>query len=63
MLLTGPSGSKAAMVFFDVDICDNSHDATVRKTIRLMAKIPTAIACSHRFAHDLEPVAPDAELD
>ena len=35
----------------------------MRKTVRLMAKIPTAIATGHRFARGLEPVAPEAELD
>ena len=53
----------SALAFFDVDIRDDSHDANVRKTIRLMAKISTAIAHGHRIAHGLEPVAPDAELD
>jgi len=33
----------SAPAFFDVDIRDNSYDANVRRTIRLMAKVPTAI--------------------
>ena len=53
----------SALAFFDVETRDNSHEANVRKTVRLMAKIPTAIATGHHFAHGLEPVAPDAELD
>jgi 2-methylcitrate synthase/citrate synthase II len=53
----------SALAFFDVETRDNSHEANVRKTVRLMAKIPTAIATGHRFAEGLEPVAPDAELD
>ena len=53
----------SALAFFDVETRDNSHEANVRKTVRLMAKIPTAIATGHRFAQGLEPVAPDAELD
>jgi len=53
----------SALAFFDAETRDNSHAANVRKTMRLMAKIPTAIACGHRFAQGLEPVAPDAELD
>ena len=53
----------SALAFFDVETRDNSHEANVRKTVRLMAKIPTAIATGHHFAQGLEPVAPDAELD
>ena len=53
----------SALAFFDVETRDNTHEANVRKTVRLMAKIPTAIATGHRFAQGLEPVAPDAELD
>ena len=53
----------SALAFFDVETRDNSHEANVRKAVRLMAKIPTAIATGHHFAQGLEPVAPDAELD
>ena len=53
----------SALAFFDVETRDNSHEANVRKTVRLMAKIPTAIATGHHFAQGLEPVPPDAELD
>ena len=53
----------SALAFFDAETRDNSHSANVRKTMRLMAKIPTAIAQGHRFAQGLEPVAPDAGLD
>ncbi|HIG55381.1 MAG TPA: citrate synthase [Candidatus Latescibacteria bacterium] len=52
----------SALAFFDVETRDNSHEANVRKTVRLMAKIPTAIATGYRFAQGLEPVSPDAEL-
>lgn len=53
----------SALAFFDAETRDNGHEANVRKTIRLMAKIPTAIAYGHRFAQGQELVAPDAELD
>ena len=53
----------SALSFFDKETRDNGHEANVRKTVRLMAKIPTAIACGHRFAQGLEPVVPDPELD
>ena len=38
----------SALSFFDEETRDNGHEANVRKTVRLMAKIPTAIACGHR---------------
>ena len=53
----------SALAFFDAETRDNSHDANVRKAMRLMARIPTVIAHGHRFAQGLEPVAPDAGLD
>ena len=53
----------SALAFFDPETRDNSHRANVRKAVRLLAKIPTALATGHRFAQGLEPVAPDAELD
>ena len=53
----------SALSFFDAETRDNGHEANVRKTVRLMAKIPTAIAYGHRFAQGLEPVAADPTLD
>ncbi|MDP6699469.1 MAG: citrate/2-methylcitrate synthase, partial [Candidatus Latescibacteria bacterium] len=38
----------SALAFFDAETRDNSHDANVRKAMRLMARIPTAIAHGHR---------------
>ena len=32
-------------------------------SVRLLAKIPTALAYGYRFSQGLEPVAPHAELD
>ncbi|MXW80460.1 MAG: bifunctional 2-methylcitrate synthase/citrate synthase [Gemmatimonadetes bacterium] len=53
----------SSLAFFDAETPDNSHEANVRKSVRLLAKIPTALACGYRFSQGLEPVAPDAELD
>ena len=53
----------SSLAFFDAETPDNSHAANVRKSVRLLAKIPTALAYGYRFAQGLEPVAPAAELD
>ena len=52
----------SALSFFDEEVQDNSHEANVRKTIRLLAKIPTAITAGYRLARGEEPVAPQPEL-
>ena len=52
----------SALSFFDEEVQDNSHEANVRKTIRLLAKIPTAITAGYRLARGEEPVAPQSEL-
>ncbi|MBW8268750.1 bifunctional 2-methylcitrate synthase/citrate synthase [Caldovatus aquaticus] len=46
----------------DPEVADVSEAATRRKAMRLLAKIPTAIAAAHRFAKGLAPVAPDPGL-
>lgn len=53
----------SALAFFDAETRDNAHQANVRKAVRLLAKIPTALAYGYRFSQNLEPVAPSAELD
>ena len=53
----------SALAFFDAETPDNSHVANVRKAVRLLAKIPTALTYGYRFSQGLEPVAPSAELD
>jgi citrate synthase len=53
----------SALSFFDADVGDNSREANVRKAVRLLAAIPTAIAWGHLLSRDQEPVDPDAELD
>ncbi|MCR0981271.1 bifunctional 2-methylcitrate synthase/citrate synthase [Roseomonas populi] len=46
----------------DPDTADVSEPATRRKAMRLLAKIPTAIAAAHRASKGLDPVAPDPSL-
>lgn len=46
----------------DPDASDSSHDANVRKAVRLMAQIPLVIATAHRLANGKRPVAPQADL-
>ena len=46
----------------DPETADVSEPTTRRKAMRLLAKIPTAIAAAHRAAKGLEPVAPDPKL-
>ena len=46
----------SALAFDDADAGDNSHEANVRKTVRLLAKMPMIIGIGHRLARGLEPV-------
>ena len=46
----------------DPETADNSEAATRRKAMRLLAKIPTAIAALHRAARGEAPIAPDPTL-
>ncbi|MBM3215699.1 citrate synthase [Candidatus Poribacteria bacterium] len=46
---------------FDPELGDNSHDANMRKAVRLTAKFPTMIAAFHRHHLGLDPIAPLSE--
>ncbi|MBI3991391.1 MAG: citrate synthase [Candidatus Omnitrophica bacterium] len=46
---------------FDADVNDNSHDANVKKAMRLVAKFPTLMASCCRIVHGKEPVEPKSE--
>ena len=46
----------------DPEAKDISKEATLRKSVRLLAKAPTMIATGHRHAQGLEPLAPDPKL-
>jgi len=50
------------LAFYDPEAEDNSHAANVRKTVRLLAKIPTAITAGQRLAAGREPVEPHPDL-
>lgn len=52
----------ALLALHDVDKDDNSHDANVRKAIRLTAKFPALIAMSYRMTRGQEPVKADKTL-
>lgn len=53
----------AILALHDADRDDNSHDANVRKAIRLIAKLPTMIAWSYRINHGQDVVQPDNSLN
>ncbi len=46
----------------DADAEDNSHDANVRKSMRLLAQIPLVIATVHRLAHGMRPLGMRTDL-
>ncbi|MBS7790992.1 bifunctional 2-methylcitrate synthase/citrate synthase [Roseococcus sp. SDR] len=46
----------------DPETADISDAAQRRKAIRLLAKIPTAVAATNRLSKGLAPIAPDASL-
>ncbi len=46
----------------DPETADISDAAQRRKAMRLLAKIPTAVAASNRLSKGLQPIAPDAGL-
>jgi len=58
MLRTGVSMLSA----FDKDIGDNSHDANIRKSIRLIARVTSLIADGWRISHGQEPLPEKTEL-
>src|SRR5947209_5221109 len=58
MLRTGVSMLSA----FDKDISDNSHDANIRKSIRLIAEVTTLITDGWRISHDEDPLPENIEL-
>jgi len=46
----------------DPEVADISDAAQRRKAMRLLAKIPCAVAATNRLSKGLEPIAPDASL-
>jgi citrate synthase len=58
MLRTGVSMLSA----FDKDLSDNSHDADIRKSIRLIARVSTLITDGWRISHGEDPVPEKPDL-
>jgi len=52
----------SALSAFDPDAADNSHEATLRKSIRLTAQLPTLVAAWERIRRGKAPVAPNPKL-
>jgi 2-methylcitrate synthase len=47
---------------YDKDLNDHSHDANIRKSIRLIARVMTLIVDGYRIAHGEKPLPEKAEL-
>src|SRR5207237_2782925 len=58
MLRTGVSMLSA----FDRDLSDNSHDANIRKSIRLIARVSTLITDGWRISHGEQPLPERPDL-
>ena len=58
ILRTGAS----ALGMFDPEEWDNSHEANMRKAVRIIAKMPTLVALGHRLPHGKGPVEPRDDL-
>src|SRR4029077_4279108 len=58
MLRTGVSMLSA----FDKDLSDNLHDANIRKSIKLIARVPTLITDGWRISRGQKPLAEKPEL-
>ncbi|MDH4379131.1 MAG: citrate/2-methylcitrate synthase [Vampirovibrionales bacterium] len=52
----------ALLAMYDDEVPNNSHDANVRKAIRLTAKLPLLAAYSHRLSQGQPIVEPDNSL-
>ncbi len=53
----------ALIALYDPEVDDNSHDANVRKAIRLTAQFPALITYSYRLTQGLDVVKPDNGLN
>jgi citrate synthase len=53
----------SALAAFDPEVTDNSPEATIRKGTRLTAMVPTIVATHHRLRQNLEPLAPNPNLN
>jgi len=57
--------SVSVLSHFDAEVNTDptDHDANVRKSERLLASMPTAVAAAHRLARGQEPIAPRSDLN
>ncbi len=53
----------SALSAFDPDAADNSREATLRKSLRLTAQLPTLVAAWERIRRGKAPVAPNPRLN
>ena len=51
------------LALFDPDAGDNSQEANMNKSIRLLAQMPTVLSYFHRIRNNLEIIPPDDNLD
>jgi 2-methylcitrate synthase/citrate synthase II len=47
---------------FDPDLNDHSHEANLRKAVRLIARVSTIVTSAWRIAHGEQPLAPKTDL-
>ena len=52
----------SALAAFDSETADVSHEATLRKGIRITAQAPTIVAAHHRIRSGEKPIPPDNSL-
>jgi citrate synthase len=52
----------SALAAFDPETADNSHDAVIRKGIRLTSQVPMIVAAHARLREGLEPIAASRDL-
>ena len=52
----------SASATFDSEVGDNSHEATLRKGVRLTAAVPAMVAAHHRIRNGFEPLEADPTL-
>jgi citrate synthase len=55
--------SAAMLAHHDKEVRDQSHEATVRMGIRLIAKLTTVLAAWERIRNGKEPIAPNPEMN
>lgn len=52
----------SALAAFDPEVADVSHEATLRKGVKITAQVPTIVAAHHRIRSGLDPISPDMTL-